>query len=331
VARRGKRGFRRLLTRAAALGLAAGVVGSSSSASVLADTADVTPHAPAALVPAPVYDLSRLRAEVPPGYGTVAETAAREAAEAAEAAEAVASARASAGAEAAAAASAEREQQRTAEPAPVATAAPAPTAVSAPASSAALPLGVDPGGSTQVVTVVAASSRATTAKLTAWQLGPGGWTAVLGPVTARIGAAGVGRASETSTRTPAGTFPLTEAFGRRADPGTGLPYRVVDGDDWWVSDATSPRYNRYARCAPGTCDFSEAAAENLDAAGAVYDYAVVIDYNRGGTPGAGSAFFLHVTNGAPTAGCVAIDRGSLVTVMRWLDPGSRPLIAIGVG
>jgi L,D-peptidoglycan transpeptidase YkuD (ErfK/YbiS/YcfS/YnhG family) len=182
-----------------------------------------------------------------------------------------------------------------------------------------------------VVTVVASSSRATSAKLTAWELGPDGWTAVLGPVTARIGSAGVGRASESTTRTPAGVFSLTEAFGRQGDPGTGLPYRAVDGDDWWVSDVASPRYNQYAQCAPGTCDFSEPASENLAAAGAVYDYAVVIDYNRGGTPGAGSAFFLHVTNGAPTAGCVAIDRGSLVALMRWLDPGSRPLIAIGVG
>jgi L,D-peptidoglycan transpeptidase YkuD (ErfK/YbiS/YcfS/YnhG family) len=192
-------------------------------------------------------------------------------------------------------------------------------------------MGIDPGGSTQVVTVVAASSRATSAKLTAWELGPGGWTPVLGPVTARIGAAGLGQASEITSRTPAGTFPLTEGFGRQGDPGTGLPYRVVDPQDWWVSDSASPLYNKHTRCAAGTCPFDEAAGENLVAAGAVYDYAVVIDYNRGGTPGAGSAFFLHVTNGAPTAGCVAVDRGSLVTLMRWLDPGSRPLIAIGVG
>jgi L,D-peptidoglycan transpeptidase YkuD (ErfK/YbiS/YcfS/YnhG family) len=182
-----------------------------------------------------------------------------------------------------------------------------------------------------VVTVVASSARATTATLTAWQRGPAGWTAVVGPVTARIGSSGVGRASEGSTRTPAGTFTLTEGFGRAADPGTALPYRVVDGDDWWVSDVHSPRYNQYAACAPGTCDFDERAGENLHAAGRVYDYAAVIDYNRGGTPGAGSAFFLHVTNGAPTAGCVAIDAGSLVSVLRWLDPGARPVISIGVG
>jgi L,D-peptidoglycan transpeptidase YkuD (ErfK/YbiS/YcfS/YnhG family) len=38
-----------------------------------------------------------------------------------------------------------------------------------------------------------------------------------------------------------------------------------------------------------------------------------------------------VTNGAPTAGCVAIDRGALVALLRWLDAGARPVIAIGVG
>jgi L,D-peptidoglycan transpeptidase YkuD (ErfK/YbiS/YcfS/YnhG family) len=106
---------------------------------------------------------------------------------------------------------------------------------------------------------------------------------------------------------------------------------VVDGDDWWVSDSGSAVYNQYAQCAPGTCPFNEAAGENLYAAGAVYDNAVVIDYNRGGTPGAGSAFFLHITNGAATAGCVAIDRAALGTLMRWLDPNAVPLIAIGVG
>ena len=194
-----------------------------------------------------------------------------------------------------------------------------------------LPLLVNTGSSTQVVTVVAPSATSTVAQLTAWERRGDGWVAVLGPTTARLGSAGMGQASESSTRTPAGTFTLTEAFGRQGNPGTALPYRVVDGNDWWVSDVNSSLYNRYARCAPGTCPFNEAAGENLYAPGAVYDNAVVIDYNRGGTPGAGSAFFLHITNGAATAGCVAIDRAALATVMRWLNPAASPLIAIGVG
>ena len=48
-----------------------------------------------------------------------------------------------------------------------------------------------------------------------------------------------------------------------------------------------------------------------------YNYAVVIDYNTRNAPGGvhaggGSAFFLHVTDGAPTAGCVAIPQTNLV-------------------
>ncbi|MEU2349986.1 L,D-transpeptidase family protein [Modestobacter sp. NPDC049651] len=207
----------------------------------------------------------------------------------------------------------------------VAAVAPSP----APAPPPVLPLGVRPPGS-QVVTVVAASARATSAKLTAWERRGDGWVAVLGPVTATVGAAGVGQASESTSRTPAGTFSLTEAFGR-GDPGTALPYRVVDGDDWWVSDVASPRYNRYAQCVPGSCDFDERAGENLLRPDGVYDNAVVIDYNRGGRPGAGSAFFLHVSNGAPTAGCVAIGRADLTALLRWLAPSASPVIAIGVG
>jgi L,D-peptidoglycan transpeptidase YkuD (ErfK/YbiS/YcfS/YnhG family) len=191
-------------------------------------------------------------------------------------------------------------------------------------------LGYAPPG-TQVVTVAAASATATTAKLTAWERVGTGWRIAVGPVTARIGSAGVGTASESSTRTPAGTFGLTEAFGRAGNPGTALPYRRVDGDDWWVSDVNSSRYNQYAQCAPGTCPFDERVSENLSAQGAVYDQAVVIDYNREGRRGAGSAFFLHITNGKPTAGCVAIDRASLEKLMRWLQPKARPVIAIGVG
>ena len=62
---------------------------------------------------------------------------------------------------------------------------------------------------------------------------------------------------------------------------------------------------------------------------------MVIDYNTPNAPGgvrqgAGSAFFLHVTDGTPTAGCVAIPQSNLVTIMQWLTPGAHPRILIGV-
>ena len=59
---------------------------------------------------------------------------------------------------------------------------------------------------------------------------------------------------------------------------------------------------------------------------------MVIDYDPFPVrAGAGFAFFLHVTNGEPTAGCVAVDANSLNVIMRWLLPSTHPVISIGVG
>jgi L,D-peptidoglycan transpeptidase YkuD (ErfK/YbiS/YcfS/YnhG family) len=40
---------------------------------------------------------------------------------------------------------------------------------------------------------------------------------------------------------------------------------------------------------------------------------MVTDYNREGRRGAGSTFFLHISNDKATAGCVAIERHALET------------------
>lgn len=182
-------------------------------------------------------------------------------------------------------------------------------------------------GPSQMITVSAPSAAATTAQLTAWELQPNGtWAVALGPITANVGAAGVGTATEGSSKTPAGTWRLTQSFGRAPNPGTALPYFTTDALDWWSSNTTSPNYNTHVRQAanPG------GNSENLYRIGFVYDYAVVMDYNLARTPRAGSAFFLHISDGLATGGCVAIDRESLVRIMQWLDPAKFPAITIGV-
>nr|WP_232328101.1 L,D-transpeptidase family protein [Kibdelosporangium sp. MJ126-NF4]CEL17074.1 hypothetical protein [Kibdelosporangium sp. MJ126-NF4]CTQ91696.1 hypothetical protein [Kibdelosporangium sp. MJ126-NF4] len=184
--------------------------------------------------------------------------------------------------------------------------------------------------SEQVITVSAPDHSATTAKLSAWAKGNGAWRREIGPVDVFVGTAGVGETNEGLARTPAGAFRLTEAFGIRPNNGTRLPYFTVDEHDWWVSDVKSAEYNKHFRCPPGKCPFNERAGERLVSAGPVYDHAVVIDYNRGPvTPGAGSAFFLHVSAGKPTAGCVAVPAEDLTKVMRWLDPARKPSVTIG--
>lgn len=210
----------------------------------------------------------------------------------------------------------------------------APTAVAAVDTGAVDAGAADTPRPAKVVTVTVPTATSTVGELQTWR-----WSAnkqeyvsVLGPVRAYVGSQGVGRASESRSRTPAGVFTLTEAFGRLPNPGTDLPYRKVGLSSWWVSDVDSPLYNTFQRCRPGAdCGFSQAASEQLGAI-SVYSHAVVIDYNRDPVrTGRGSAFFLHVTDGRPTAGCVAIDSRALVRVMRWLKPQAEPVISIGVG
>ncbi len=215
---------------------------------------------------------------------------------------------------------------------------PAPAPTRAPAATkpkgVALPLHFGTGAATRVITVVAHSARSTTATLQAWDKMPGGgWRKAAAAVFAHVGAQGLTRSpSESKSATPIGSFTLTHAFGRFADPGTSLPYLRTTPADWWISQP-GPLYNTHQRCS-GRCPFSQGAPnEHLYYTVPFYRYAVVIDYNTRNSghvrQGAGSAFFLHVTDGNPTAGCVAIPQQRLVPLMRWLTRGSHPRILIG--
>jgi L,D-peptidoglycan transpeptidase YkuD (ErfK/YbiS/YcfS/YnhG family) len=209
----------------------------------------------------------------------------------------------------------------------------APVTHAAPkATGQRLPLRYSTGSATRVITVTARSHGSTTASLQAWTKVTGGWKKYGSAVTAHVGAQGIGTASESSSHTPQGGFTLTQAFGRRADPGTNLPYFKTTPSDYWISDA-GRLYNTHQRCA--SCGYNDGANERLYYETPYYNYAVVIDYNTRNAPGGvhkgrGSAFFLHVTDGRSTAGCVAIPQARLVPLMKWLTPSAHPRILIGV-
>jgi L,D-peptidoglycan transpeptidase YkuD (ErfK/YbiS/YcfS/YnhG family) len=182
-----------------------------------------------------------------------------------------------------------------------------------------------------VITVVAPSTGSTTATLQAWQKSARGWSRYGSAVFAYVGSDGLSaHPSESISATPIGSFNLTQAFGRQPNPGTGLPYRQTTPADWWISQPGS-LYNTLQHCSSG-CAFTQGDPnEHLYYMTPYYRYAVVIDYNRYPVvQGAGSAFFLHVAAGAPTAGCVAIPEATLVNLLRWLTPAANPRILIGV-
>ena len=187
--------------------------------------------------------------------------------------------------------------------------------------------GAEPPAPRQLIVVSAPTADSPVATLTAYQRDGAQWREVLGPVRADLGELGVGAPQDDVFRTPAGTFPLGQAFGREPNPGTRMPYFQATDEDWWDEDVDSPTYNTHVHAAEIDSD----DAENLYDSGGIYDYAVLIDHNPERIPGRSAGIFLHVSDGEPTWGCVAIARDQMRSVLEWLDPAAQPEITIGVG
>lgn len=182
------------------------------------------------------------------------------------------------------------------------------------------------GAATQVISVVGVGSSK--AKVDVWQRGPGGWQPVAAGIPGWVGANGMApQTHDGQMKTPLGVYTLDFAFGTQPNPGGGLQYVQVGPEHWWDGDMKSPTYNTMQTCRRDRCPFDTAAAsgtENLDIP--QYAHAVVMGVNKARVPGNGGAFFLHTTDGGPTAGCVAIADDTLVELIRWLRPGA--LIAL---
>ncbi|GAC1635021.1 MAG: L,D-transpeptidase family protein [Mycobacterium sp.] len=166
------------------------------------------------------------------------------------------------------------------------------------------------------------------AKMDVFQRSASGWQAVRAGIPAHVGENGFAAQShDGNMATPLGIYTLDFAFGTAPNPGGGLQYVQVGPDHWWDGDPKSPTYNTMQMCKKAQCPFDtspDGGTENLDIP--EYKHAVVMGVNKARVPGNGGAFFMHTTDGGPTAGCVAIDDGTLVDIMRWLQPGA--MIAI---
>lgn len=219
-------------------------------------------------------------------------------------------------------------------PGPTRSSRPHPTHARHVVPAAQLPLGYPTGSARQVITVVAGAEYDTQGVVQAWRRVPDGWQRVGPAVPAWLGSDGMTpHPNESLSAVPMGSFTLTHAFGHDPNPGTRLPYRETTPSDWWISEP-GRYYNTEQHC-EGSCPFTQGDPnEHLYYEMPYYTYAAVIDYNTRNAPGgvhqgAGSAFFLHVAVGSPTQGCVAIDIGQLVRILRWLRPADHPRIVIG--
>jgi L,D-peptidoglycan transpeptidase YkuD (ErfK/YbiS/YcfS/YnhG family) len=191
----------------------------------------------------------------------------------------------------------------------------------------------DTGTATQLITVVAATSRSTAASLRLWRKAGDCWVAASGSGTAHVGFNGVSEAKrEGDKKTPAGAFGIQPVmYGIAPNPGVHFRYRRIHCGDWWVEDPRSPFYNRFHHVRCGSKPPFRITSEDMSKSPISYSHLAVIDYNTHPVvPGRGSGIFLHVSaSGGPTLGCVSLPYGRLVATLRWLQPAAKPLIVIG--
>ncbi len=137
-----------------------------------------------------------------------------------------------------------------------------------------------------------------------------------------IGKAGLGKTMEGDNKTPVGTFRFNAAFGVAPNPGCTIPYVQVNENHYWSGD-TRPgmKYNQMVdiRDLPG---LDRKASEHIVDYLPNYTYAMNISYNAEGTPGKGSAIFLHCLGAKKpySGGCVAIPENKMRLVMQKLNP-----------
>jgi L,D-peptidoglycan transpeptidase YkuD (ErfK/YbiS/YcfS/YnhG family) len=204
------------------------------------------------------------------------------------------------------------------------------------------------GNARQVVVVTAATWKTSYATVRTYSLGSSGWHRQFKKKSGRIGTHGFahfGERRQDSGETPAGTYALLRAFGAATDPGTAVPYRQFDRNDWWPYDPRDPRtYNveQYHGRSAAT-QWRKSWAEHLWHFRGQYEYAVVLDYNlpsglyasgnqrfasSTADTGAGGGIFLHVNGPGSTAGCVSVRLKAMRKILRWLNPAKHPVIVM---
>lgn len=157
----------------------------------------------------------------------------------------------------------------------------------------------------------------------------GTWTQLLS-VPAYVGRNGLcpdAERYEGCGKTPIGVYTFNMAFGSADDPGCAIPYVKVDRYQYWSGDQREGmRYNQMVdiRELPG---LDRRSSEHL-LSNREYKYCLNISFNAEGTPGRGSAIFLHCAGQRTrsTFGCVAVAEKDMKTIMQTVIPECKVII-----
>lgn len=127
-------------------------------------------------------------------------------------------------------------------------------------------------------------------------------------------------------KTPVGVYEIRRGFGLATPPAAGIAYTQLSGGEKWVDDVASARYNQWVTKDTKPVDWK--SAEDLPKEAIAYKYVAVIEYNTANiVKGAGSAIFLHCTEGKPTSGCISVPEEAMIKILGLIQPGTRIAIA----
>ncbi len=175
---------------------------------------------------------------------------------------------------------------------------------------------------TQIITVTSSFNQA---QIRFFEISGNRWTEDEAlSCSGHVGEQGVtGEMSEYVSATPAGFFPVLDAFYIHSAPETGLETFQITEDTYWVDDPDSKYYNQRVE---GTDDKDWSSAEHMIDY-AAYNYGFVIGYNTACVSPLGSAIFFHIGS-APTAGCVSTSEDMVLSYLQKLSANSHPYILI---
>ena len=121
---------------------------------------------------------------------------------------------------------------------------------------------------------------------------------------------------EGCAQTPVGIYHFNKAFGIAPDPGCAIPYIQVDENTYWSGDPDR-QYNQMVdiRDVP---ELVMDDSEHIVDYDYQYQYCLNISFNEDGTPGRGSAIFLHCFGPWKpwTGGCVSVPENIMKKIMQ---------------
>jgi L,D-peptidoglycan transpeptidase YkuD (ErfK/YbiS/YcfS/YnhG family) len=138
------------------------------------------------------------------------------------------------------------------------------------------------------------------------------WNLILTTVVF-VGKNGIVKQKEGDLKTPIGTFNITKAFGIKENPGTKLKYIKVT-KNLYACDENCKYYNQIIDSKKTK---HQCKGEHLIDYSPQYNYGLCIDFNSKNIYPKGSNIFIHVKGKKNyTAGCIAVDEESMITILK---------------